>query len=133
VAANPLISLFGFSIGALVERLASREVRESGPGLGRLVDVHLVARSSVSSTACCSQPVSVSGNLIADILIYWADPRIRTESAGRWTLRRPLVNDVILAVCIAIVVCEGFFARRSHRAGSQESNTCAKAAYLWTR
>jgi len=84
-AANPLISLFGFSIGVLLSGSLLIEVVMSWPGLGPLLleailarDLYLVIGGILFSTFFL-----VGGNLLADLLLYWADPRIRTESNPR--------------------------------------------------
>jgi peptide/nickel transport system permease protein len=80
-AAHPLISLFGFSIGALLSGSLIVEVVMSWPGLGPLLleailsrDLYLVIGGVMLSTVFL-----VAGNFIADLLLYWADPRIRTS------------------------------------------------------
>jgi len=84
-AANPLISLFGFSIGVLLSGSLLIEVVMSWPGLGPLLleailsrDLYVVIGGILFSTFFL-----VGGNLLADLLLYWADPRIRTESSAR--------------------------------------------------
>ena len=84
-AANPLISLFGFSIGALLSGSLLIEVVMSWPGLGPLLveailsrDVYVVIGGVLLSTLFL-----VIGNLIADLLLYWADPRIRAEPGAK--------------------------------------------------
>ncbi len=80
-AANPLISLFGISIGTLLSSSLLVEIIMSWPGLGPLTleaifarDIHLVIGSIMVSTVCL-----VGGNLCADLLLYAVDPRIRKE------------------------------------------------------
>ncbi len=80
-AANPLISLFGISVGALLSASLLIEVIMSWPGLGPLVleailarDYHLVVGAVMFSTI-----LLVAGNFFADVLLYLADPRIREE------------------------------------------------------
>src|SRR5467141_3450732 len=63
-AANPLISLFGFSVGALLSGSLLVEVVMSWPGLGPLLLEAILARDLY-------------------VLIYWADPRIRTTAAAK--------------------------------------------------
>jgi peptide/nickel transport system permease protein len=84
-AANPLISLFGFSIGTLLSGSLLIEVVMSWPGLGPILleailarDLYVVVGGIVFSTLFL-----VGGNLFADLVLYWADPRIRTESGAR--------------------------------------------------
>jgi len=84
-AANPLISLFGFSIGALLSESLLIEVVMSWPGLGPLLLEAILARDLyvVVGGVLFSTLFLVGGNLLADLLLYWADPRIRTESSAR--------------------------------------------------
>jgi peptide/nickel transport system permease protein len=81
-AANPLISLFGFSIGSLLSGSLLIEVVMSWPGLGPLLLESILARDLyvVIGGALFSTVFLVSGNFLADIILYWADPRIRTGS-----------------------------------------------------
>jgi peptide/nickel transport system permease protein len=83
-AANPLISLFGFSIGALLSGSLLIEVVMSWPGLGPFLleailarDIYIVIGGVLFSTIFLA-----TGNFLADILLYWLDPRIRTESTS---------------------------------------------------
>ncbi len=57
----------------------------SWPGLGPILleailarDLYVVVGGIVFSTLFL-----VGGNLFADLVLYWADPRIRTESGAR--------------------------------------------------
>jgi peptide/nickel transport system permease protein len=81
-AANPLISLFGFSIGALLSGSLLIEVVMSWPGLGPLLLESILARDLyvVIGGVLFSTLFLVSGNFLADMLLYWADPRIRAGS-----------------------------------------------------
>lgn len=80
-AAHPLISLFGFSIGALLSGSLIVEVVMSWPGLGPLLLEAILARDLylVIGGVMLSTIFLVTGNFIADLLLYWADPRIRTS------------------------------------------------------
>jgi peptide/nickel transport system permease protein len=84
-AANPLISLFGFSIGVLLSGSLLIEVVMSWPGLGPLLLEAILARDLyvVVGGVLFSTLFLVGGNFLADLLLYWADPRIRTESGTR--------------------------------------------------
>jgi peptide/nickel transport system permease protein len=84
-AANPLISLLGFSIGALLSGSLLIEVVMSWPGLGPLLLEAILARDLyvVVGGILFSALFLVGGNLLADLLLYWADPRIRTENSAR--------------------------------------------------
>jgi len=81
-AANPLISLFGFSVGTLLSGSLLVEMVMSWPGLGPLLLEAILARDLyvVIGGVLFSTIFLVCGNLIADLLLYWADPRIRGAS-----------------------------------------------------
>jgi peptide/nickel transport system permease protein len=84
-AANPLISLFGFSIGALLSGSLLIEVVMSWPGLGPFLLEAILARDIyvVIGGVLFSTIFLAVGNFLADILLYWLDPRIRAETASR--------------------------------------------------
>jgi peptide/nickel transport system permease protein len=84
-AANPLISLFGFSVGSLLSGSLLVEVVMGWPGLGPLLLEAILARDVyvVIGGVLCSTVFLVAGNFIADLLVYWADPRIRSGAAAR--------------------------------------------------
>jgi peptide/nickel transport system permease protein len=84
-AANPLISLFGFSIGTLLSGSLLVEVVMSWPGLGPLLLESILSRDLyvVIGGVLLSTLFLVSGNFAADILLYWADPRIRAGNGAR--------------------------------------------------
>lgn len=80
-AANPLLSLFGLSIGALLSGSLMVEVVMSWPGLGPLLLEAILNRDRyiVAAAVLASAVFIVGGSLLADLLLYWADPRIRVE------------------------------------------------------
>jgi peptide/nickel transport system permease protein len=84
-AANPLISLFGFSVGALLSGSLLVEVVMSWPGLGPLLLEAILARDFyvVIGGVLCSTIFLAAGNFLADLLVFWADPRIRTRAAAK--------------------------------------------------
>ncbi len=84
-AANPLISLFGFSIGALLSGSLVIEIVMSWPGIGPLLVEAILARDLyvVIAGVLFSTLFLVGGNFLADTLLYWLDPRIRTEGSGK--------------------------------------------------
>jgi peptide/nickel transport system permease protein len=84
-AANPLISLFGLSIGGLLSGSLIVEVVMSWPGLGPLLLEAILARDLyvVIGGVLLSTAFLVAGNFLADMLLYWADPRIRTAAASK--------------------------------------------------
>ncbi len=80
-AANPLISLFGLSLGTLLSGSLLIEVVMSWPGLGPLLLQAILERDVyvVVAAVLLSALFLVAGNFIADVLLYVADPRIRVE------------------------------------------------------
>ena len=80
-AANPLISLLGLSIAALLSTSLVVEAVMGWPGLGPLLLEAIAARDLhlVIGAVMCSTLLLLAGNVIADALLYLADPRIRAQ------------------------------------------------------
>jgi peptide/nickel transport system permease protein len=80
-ALNPLITLFGFSLGTLLSASLLIEVIVGWPGLGPLFVEAILARdfALVLGVVMVSTTLLITGNLAADLLLYRADPRIRTR------------------------------------------------------
>ena len=83
VAANPAISLLGFSLAGLLSGSLIVEVVCGWPGLGPLIleatlsrDLYLVIGGIMFSAL-----FMIGGNLVADIMLLAVDPRIRKEGA----------------------------------------------------
>lgn len=79
--ANSLVSLLGVSIGALLSGSLLVEVIMGWPGVGPMLlqavlerDLYIVIAAVMSSTLFL-----VTGNLMADVLLYVVDPRIRED------------------------------------------------------
>jgi peptide/nickel transport system permease protein len=81
VAANPLISLFGFSVGTMLSASLLVEVILGWPGIGPLLLDAILAKDVyvVIGAVMLSSVLLVAGNLFADLLLVAADPRIRME------------------------------------------------------
>jgi peptide/nickel transport system permease protein len=79
IAANPLISLLGFSIGALLSSSLLVEMVLGWPGLGPLLLEAILSRDLylVIGTVMFSSLFLIGGTLLADLLLFWNDPRIR--------------------------------------------------------
>jgi peptide/nickel transport system permease protein len=84
-AANSLVSLFGFSVGTLLSASLLVEIVTSWPGLGPFLVEAILARDLyvVIAGVLLSTIFLVGGNLLADLLLYWVDPRIRTGLDAR--------------------------------------------------
>lgn len=80
-AANPLISLFGLSIAGLLSVSLLVEVIVGWPGMGPLLIEAILGRDLfvVIAAVVFSTLFLVIGNLLADILLYAFDPRIRVQ------------------------------------------------------
>ncbi len=80
-AVNPMITLFGYQLSGLLSGAALVEIICNWPGLGSVMlaavrsqDVFLVMGSMLLGGV-----LLIAGNLIADILLVWVDPRIQYE------------------------------------------------------
>jgi peptide/nickel transport system permease protein len=84
-ALNPLITLFGFSLGTLLSASLLVEVIVGWPGIGPLFVEAILARdfALVLGVVMVSTTLLIAGNLAADILLYRADPRIRSGAGTR--------------------------------------------------
>ncbi|HVP15162.1 MAG TPA: ABC transporter permease [Terriglobales bacterium] len=78
-ALNPLITLFGYTLGSLLSGSLVAEVIFAWPGLGRVTYEALLSRDLylVVGSVLMAAVVLVLGNLVADLLLAAADPRIR--------------------------------------------------------
>jgi peptide/nickel transport system permease protein len=81
VAANPLITLFGYSIAAMLSASLLVEIVLSWPGVGPLLVDAILAKDVyvVVGAVMLSSVFLVAGNLIADALLFATDPRIRMD------------------------------------------------------
>jgi peptide/nickel transport system permease protein len=81
-SASPIISLFGLSLGSLLSASLLIEVIMNWPGLGPLLLEAILARDVyvVIGAVMFSGIFLVGGMLLADVLLFLFDPRIRTEA-----------------------------------------------------
>ncbi|MGE9295918.1 MAG: ABC transporter permease, partial [Puniceicoccales bacterium] len=81
-AINPLISAFGFAFSSLLSGALLVENVMNYPGLGRLIFQSILKEDQfvVLASVMLSCTMLVIGNLVADILLAWSDPRIRLEA-----------------------------------------------------
>ncbi|MCM8783398.1 MAG: ABC transporter permease [Candidatus Omnitrophica bacterium] len=80
-AINPLITIFGYHLSDILSGAALTEIICNWPGLGSVMlsavrsqDIYLVM-----GTMLISGVMLIIGNLVADVLLAWFDPRIRYE------------------------------------------------------
>lgn len=81
-AINPLVSLFGLSVASLMSGSLLIEVIMSWPGLGPLLLESVLARDVyvVIGAVMFSTLFLLAGAALADIVLFAADPRIRSEA-----------------------------------------------------
>ena len=80
-AINPLLTIFGYSLAALLSGAFIVENIMAWPGLGRLTMEAFFAKDSYLVVDCVVMATGllVIGNFIADLLLAWSDPRIRLK------------------------------------------------------
>ena len=80
-AINPLLTIFGYSLAALLSGAFIVENIMAWPGLGRLTIEAFMSKDSYLVVDCVVMATAllVVGNFIADILLAWSDPRIRLK------------------------------------------------------
>jgi peptide/nickel transport system permease protein len=78
-AANPLVSLFGFSLGGLLSASLLVETITGWPGLGPFLLDAAISRDMyvVVGVVMASTLFMVLGNFVADVMLMVVDPRIR--------------------------------------------------------
>lgn len=83
-AINPLITSIGFSFASLLSGALLVENVMNYPGLGQLIYDALVREDQyvVMAGVVIGVVMLVFGNLLADLLLGWSDPRIRIESGN---------------------------------------------------
>lgn len=80
-AINPLITLLGFEFSVLLSGAALTETVLAYPGLGRLTLEAVLTNdmNTVMASLMLGACMLVAGNLLADVLLKFADPRITLE------------------------------------------------------
>jgi peptide/nickel transport system permease protein len=80
-AINPMISIFGLQFSSLLGGAALTEIVTSWPGLGSLMLEAVRSRDLylVMGDLLIGGTLLIAGNLLADVLLAWTDPRIRLE------------------------------------------------------
>lgn len=93
-ALNPLITIFGYSLGGVVSGSIIVESVLGWPGLGQLGVAAAVNRDAplLSGIVLITATAVLAGNLLADILLRLNDPRLRTTT-------RPTVRALRSAAC----------------------------------
>ena len=81
-AINQLVSAFGFAFSGLLSGALMVEIVLQYPGLGQLMYQSILREDQfvVLAAVMMGCTMLVLGNLLADILLAWSDPRIRLEA-----------------------------------------------------
>lgn len=81
-AINPLLSMAGYALSGLLSGSLLVENVMNYPGLGRLIYEAFMREDQfvVLGSVILGSTLLVLGNLVSDLLLAWADPRIRYES-----------------------------------------------------
>jgi peptide/nickel transport system permease protein len=84
-ALNPLITIFGYSLGGLVSGSVVVETVLGWPGLGQLSVMAVRSRDVplLMGVVLLTATAVLIGNLIADILLRLNDPRLRADELAR--------------------------------------------------
>jgi peptide/nickel transport system permease protein len=85
----PVVTLLGLSLPTLFSGAVFIEAIFAWPGVGRVLVEGVVARDYpvVMAATAVSAALVVAGNLLAEILVAWVDPRVRSgaRAAGGTT------------------------------------------------
>jgi peptide/nickel transport system permease protein len=84
-ALNPLITIFGYSLGGLVGGSVIVETVLGWPGIGQLSVMAVLSRDVplLMGIVMVTATAVLVGNLIADILLRFNDPRLREDETSR--------------------------------------------------
>lgn len=80
----PVVTLLGLSLPALFSGAVFIESIFAWPGVGRIMVEAVGARDYpvIMAATAVSAALVVAGNLVAELLTAWVDPRVRTAPAG---------------------------------------------------
>ncbi len=83
----PVVTLLGLSLPTLFSGAVFIEAIFAWPGVGRVLVEGVVARDYpvIMAATAVSATLVVAGNLLAEALVGWADPRVRADGQGRAT------------------------------------------------
>jgi peptide/nickel transport system permease protein len=78
----PVVTLLGLSLPALFSGAVFIEAIFAWPGVGRVLVEGVVARDYpvIMASTAVSAGLVVAGNLLAELLVGWADPRVRSDA-----------------------------------------------------
>lgn len=114
-AINPLLTSFGYAFSSLLSGALLVENVMNYPGLGQLIFDALMREDQyvVMAGVVMGVFMLVLGNLLADLLLAWSDPRIRLEGpsrngGGSSATKGLLVWLILLGVLLLEILLESF-------------------------
>lgn len=123
-AINPLITSFGYAFSSLLSGALLVENVMNYPGLGQLIYDALLREDQyvVMAGVVMGVVMLVAGNLLADLLLAWSDPRIRLEGSTNGKAvssgKGMLVWLALLALLLTEIALESFAPRVLRGIGS---------------
>lgn len=110
-AINPLITALGFSFASLLSGAVLVEKVMNYPGLGLLTFTAFMRQDQyvVMSAVILGCFMLMLGNLLADLLLAWSDPRIRLEDT-RGPVRRGFFQGIVIPLLALGGLLIGFLA-----------------------
>jgi peptide/nickel transport system permease protein len=107
-AINPLITSFGYAFSSLLSGALLVENVMNYPGLGQLIFDALLREDQyvVMAGVVMGVVMLVFGNLLADLLLAWSDPRIRLEGKTNAKAVSSVKGSVVWVVLLAILLVE---------------------------
>ena len=109
-AINPLLTSLGFALAGLLSGAVLVEKVMNYPGLGLLVFEAFTRQDHavVLAAVLMGCTMLMLGNLVADLLLAWSDPRIRLESSAGGIVRKgqwkPAAVLIVLVVALLTAV-----------------------------
>lgn len=107
-AVNPLITSLGYSFAGLLSGALLVENVMNYPGLGQLIYKAIMQQDQyvVMAGVLMGVVMLVLGNLLADMLLAWSDPRIRVESSGSGGAVSGRAMTLIWSAIVGVILLE---------------------------
>lgn len=109
-AINPLLTALGFAFASLLSGAILVEKVMNYPGLGLLVFNSFFRKdqSVVLAAVLMGCTMLMFGNLFADLLLAWSDPRIRLENPGDTGQRKGQWRPALILASVILLLLVGF-------------------------
>ncbi|QYY34488.1 ABC transporter permease subunit [Ruficoccus sp. ZRK36] len=108
-AINPLLTSLGFALAGLLSGAVLVEKVMNYPGLGLLVFEAFTRKDHavVLAAVMMGCTMLMLGNLVADLLLAWSDPRIRLESGTGGIVRKGQWKPAAILVAVVVALLTG--------------------------